>query len=112
MIQENLYLALKSTNFPVAYSHFKVDNKNPHPKPPYITYIRTFDNNISSDLKVHGKEKTFQIELYTSIKDLEAERKIEEILNQINPEYETSEEYIEEEQVYQIVYTIKLIEKR
>lgn len=107
MTQIELCNQLKTIGYPVAYHHFTTS-----PEPPYIVYIRTNDDNISSDYKVHGKFKNYQVELYTVKKDLEAERKIEEILNTIDPEYKTFEEYIQSEQMYQVVYQIKVIERR
>lgn len=107
MTQIELCNQLKAAGYPVAYHHFTTS-----PEPPYIVYIRTNDDNISSDYKVHGKFKNYQVELYTVKKDLEAERKIEAILNTIDPKYQTFEEYIESEQMYQVVYQIKIIERR
>lgn len=104
---------LETIGYPVAYNSFVVDKNNPMPMPiPYICVLRTSDENISSDYKVHGKFKNYQIELYTDIKDLEAEKKVEEVLNTIDADYITSETYIESENLYQVVYQIKLLEKR
>lgn len=106
MTQAELYTALKSTGYPVAYHHFATAQS-----PPYIVYLRVFDNNISSDYAVHGKFKNYQIELYTDKKDLAAEKAVEAVLNNIDPDYETSETYIESENLYQVVYEIKIIER-
>ncbi len=106
MTQIELCNHLKSTGYPVAYHHFTTS-----PEPPYIVYIRTDDDNISSDNKVHGKFKNYQVELYTTKKDLEAEQKAEEILNTIDTDYKTSEAYIESEDLYQVVYQITLTER-
>lgn len=111
MIQSELNTLLKTTGYRTAYHHFVVDEKNPPPTPPYITYLRISDNNISSDYAVHGKFKNYQVELYTNKKDLATEQKLEAVLNTIDTEYETSETYIESEALYQIVYQIKLVEK-
>jgi len=112
MTQAQLFELLKTVDFPVAYHHFIVDENNPPPVPPYIIYLRTFDDNISSDEKVHGKFKNYQIELYTTKKDLTAEQNIELVLSEIDTDHETSETYIESEGLYQVVYQIKLVEKR
>lgn len=111
MTQEELNTQLKTTKFPVAYHHFIVDDENPPPTIPNVVFLRVFDDNISSDFKVHGKFKNYQIELYTDKKDLDAENKVEQVINLIDPDYDTSESYIESEALYQVVYTIKLIEK-
>jgi hypothetical protein len=111
MTQAELNTQLKTTKFSVAYNHFIVDDNNPPPPTPYIVFLRTFDNNISSDFKVHGKFKNYQIELYTNIKDLESENKVEQVINLIDTDYETFETYIESDNLYQVVYQIKILEK-
>jgi hypothetical protein len=111
MTQVELYAQLKTTGYQVAYHHFIVDSTHPAPVPPYIVYLRAYDTNISSDYAVHGKFKNYQVELYTSKKDLAAEQKIEAVLNSIDPDYTTSETYIEEEGLYQVIYQIKIDER-
>lgn len=106
MIQSELFTLLKTTLYPVSYHHFTTP-----PIPPYVVYIRAFDNNISSDYKVHGKFKFYQVELYTVKKDLVAEQKLEAVLNGINSEYDVTETYVESEDLYQVIYQIKIIEK-
>lgn len=102
----HLLALLKTTGYPVAYHHFA----DP-PKTPYVVYLRVFDNNINSDYKVHGKFKFYNIELYTHKKDPTAERKLEGILNNIDPAYSTTEVYLETEKLYMVVYEIKVIER-
>jgi hypothetical protein len=98
---------LESTGFQVAYLKFKKP-----PSIPYIIYFRDNDTNISSDQKVHGKFRNYTVELYTEIKDPTAESKVEAVLETIDPDYTTDETYIESEELYQVVYSIKIIERR
>lgn len=79
---------------------------------PYIYYKRVFDNPISSDFDVHGVWKNYQIELYTEDKDEVAERKLEDVLKQINSTYQTTELWLEDENMYQVIYDIKTLEMR
>lgn len=111
MTQAELKTLLSNIGYHVAYHHFIVDCNNPAPVPPYIVYLRTSDSNISSDYQVHGKFKNYQVELYTTKKDLITEQKIEAILSTIDPDYETSETYIDSEKLYQVVYQIKVVER-
>lgn len=106
MTQAELLTQLKTAGYPVAYHHFTTV-----PAPPYIVYFRTSDDNISSDVKVHGKFKNYLVELYTTKKDLAAEQKLEAVLNTIDTEYTTSETYIDSEALYQVIYQIQLTEK-
>jgi hypothetical protein len=109
--QPELYTLLNTTGFPVAYHHFKVDDNNPPPEPPYVVYLRENDENISSDSKVHGKFKNYRVELYTSKKDLVAEQKLEAVLEKVDPEFETSETYIDSEKLFEVIYQIQVAEK-
>lgn len=106
MTQAEIYSQLKTSGYDVAYNHFQ-EKKSP----PFLVYMRISDENISSDYIVHGKFKTYQIELYTRKKDVVAEQKIEEILGAIDPEYQTSETCIESDKLYQIVYQIRVVER-
>lgn len=102
--------SLETTGYPVVYNSFIVDENNPLPIP-NICILRTDDENISADFKVFGKFKNYQVELCTNKKDLEAEQKVEAVLNDIDTDYTTSETYIDSEKLYQVVYQITLIEK-
>ncbi len=98
---------LESTGYPVAYREFKKP-----PALPYIVYYRDNDENISSDHKVHGKFRYYTVELYTDKKDLTAEQAVEAVLETIDPGYTTDETYIESEELYQVVYSLKTTERR
>lgn len=104
MVIEN---KLKSTGYDVAYREFKKS-----PSIPYIVYYREDDENIASDHKVHGKFKNYIVELYTNEKNETAEKAVESVLEQINPDYTTDEVYVESDELYMVVYGITLTEKR
>lgn len=101
---EELYLILKSTGLPVAYSHF-----NEIKSPPYITYLNSYSSNFNADNKVYKKIDNIQIELYTKYKDLEAEKKLEDLLDENEIVYETTEEWIDSEKLFQRIYEVRLI---
>jgi hypothetical protein len=105
----DLNLILKQTGFPIAYSHFVESENAPLPEPPFIVYLVVSSANFFADNKVHKAAKNVQIELYTDTKDLEAESKVEEVLNSNRLPYEMSENYIESEQLFQIIYEVRLI---
>lgn len=104
MTLENLYLILKSTGFPVAYSHF--EEKTP---PPYITYLSQYSSNFIADNRVYKKIDNIQIELYTRQKDLEVEKKLEDLLDENEIAYETTESWIDSEKLFQRIYEVRLI---
>lgn len=95
---------LKQTGYPVAYSHF-----NSPKEAPFITYLEAFSNNSFADNKVYRKVKNVQVELYTNYKDLTAESTLETILDANEIPYETTETFIESEQLFQKIYEIGVI---
>lgn len=106
MTQDKLQVELDKSGYSTVYGSFKerVD-------PPYVVFTRPSNSNVSSDNKVHGKFQDYIVELYTEDKDLEAEKKLEEIIGDIDPEYETLETYIEAKKMYLVTYSITLFEK-
>jgi len=106
MTLAELTTILKSTGYPVAYSHFSGDNV---PAPPFITYHVDSSSNYFADDRVHKKIDNVLIELYTDKKDLTAEANLEAALDANNLAYETTEAWIEEEQLFQKTYEIGVI---
>lgn len=87
-------------------------------KPPTITYAVYTDSFQSggADNIALIKRHSIAIELYEYAPDPSAESRIENVLNEYYPEmsdgWEKQERYwIEEEQLYQIIYTFDYIEK-
>ncbi len=105
---EQLKTILEATGFPVAYLHFKETGNEALPQPPFIVYFTAFSSNFMADNKVHIPIENVQIELYTTKKDLAAEAKVNELLNENEIPFETSESYIESEELYQKIYEVRL----
>jgi len=95
---------LDQSGYPVAYSHF-----NSPPSPPYIMYLVAFSSNFHADNQSYVKIQNAQVELYTEYKDLEAEQALEDVLDQNDIPYDTTETFIETEQLFQKVYEIGVI---
>jgi hypothetical protein len=100
---------LDQTGYPVTYSHFKPTENNPVPAPPYICYLTSFSSNFMADSKVYQKIDNAQIELYTNKKDLTAESILESILDNNEIPYDSTESFIESEQLFQKIYEVRLI---
>ena len=109
MTLNDIYTILKATGFPVAYSHFVESPNNPLPTPPYITYLSAYSSNFKADNKVYAKIDNLQIELYTTKKDLATEKKLEDLLDENEIAYESTETWIEEEKLFQKIYEVRLI---
>lgn len=94
---------LDATGFPVAYSHFKEVKKTP-----YITYLVTYSSNFIADNKVHKKIQNVDVELYVDAKDPTIEKVVEDLLDENELPYEKVEFYIKEENIFQIIYEVRL----
>lgn len=102
MTLDQLKNILKTLKLPVAYSHFKK-----RVSPPYIAYSVTQTTNYFADNIVVKKVLNVNIELYTEEKNVELEESLEKILNDNELPYEIEgESFIEEENIYQIIYKI------
>lgn len=100
---------LEATGFPVAYSHFVETDHEALPEPPYILYLVVYSSNLMADNTVYKSIQNVQIELYTDKKDLDAESVLETVLNENEIPYDTTETYIESEQLFQKIYEMRLI---
>lgn len=104
MTLQELNNILKLTGYEVAYSHF-----NSPKKPPFIIYLVSDSTNLMADNKVYKKIYNINIELYTNIKDIQAEKNLEDLLDENDIAYETSEIWIEKEKLFQKIYEVRLI---
>jgi len=109
MTLAELYQALKAIGYPVAYSHFVDTPQNPAPKPPFITYREAYSSDVMADNINYVGVSNIQIELYTSTKDLTAERKVQDKLKELQLPYTKTENWIDSEKLFQVIYETQLI---
>lgn len=98
---EKLKTRLSTTGYPVAYRYFKSPQNLP-----YICYRVAYSRNLAADSGVYIRSDRVQIELYTRIKDQQAEGKVEQALSSFF--WEKTETYVESEKCYQIIYEIEV----
>ena len=101
---EELLQILNETQIPFAYHHFA---EGESPEPPFICYLLPGSNNFSADGKVYFKINEVHIELYTDLKDMAVEQKLEEVLDEHGIFYNKSENWIESEKLYEVLYTFE-----
>jgi hypothetical protein len=106
---EELAAILQSTGLPVAYSHFVESEDSPLPQPPFIIYLVAYTSNFAADNTVYYEIRNIQIELYTDTKDIETEHLLEGVLNSNELVYQSTESYIESEQLFQKIYEVRLV---
>ena len=104
MTQAELYQALKAIGYPVAYGSFSRPVT-----PPFITYQFAYSNDMMADNVNYVAIDDFQVELYTTKKDLVAEQKVQDKLKELGLPYRKLETYLDEEKMFQILYEIQII---
>lgn len=104
MTQAELLTLLKSTGLQVAYGSFATAVS-----PPFITYQFSYSNDLIADNINYAEISNFQVELYTTKKDLASEKKVQDALKVAELPYSKIETWIKEEKMYQILYEIQLI---
>lgn len=81
------------------------------PKVTYAVYMDSFTRRGADGLNLI-KDHDYTIELYSYSPDPEAEARIEKTLDELGLEYDKDDRYwIQEEQLYQVIYTFNFIEK-
>lgn len=99
MTQKELAQRLAATGLPVAYRAFRTRQAPP-------CYLYVYDSQFFADNEMYYSTGHYQVELYTSTKDLAAEAKVEAALDGLC--WEKSEEYIDAEKIYQLTYEIEV----
>ena len=104
MTQAELYQALKSIGYPVAYGSFSSPVT-----PPFIVYQFAYSSDMIADNHNYVDIENFQVELYTDKKDFAAEKKVQDKLKELGLPYRKFETYLDTEKMYQILYEVQLI---
>ena len=105
MTLKKLQEILSRLKIEVAYNHF-----NKRTNPPYLVYYIESTENMCADNVVISENATVLIELYTKLKDVGLEKELKNLLNNNELPYElVGESFIEDENVYEIIYQTNLI---
>ncbi len=104
MTQAELYQELSEIGYPLDYSHFEE-----YQETPYMVYLFDSSSDLIADNHNYKDISNFNIELYTDIKDLVAEKKVEDKLKELELSYYKSETWIESEKVFQVLYEVQII---
>lgn len=79
------------------------------PALPYIVWYLPQSNNFAADNKVYKPIEALNIELYTQTKDFETEAIVEAVLNDWGMVWQKTEAYIEDEQMYEVLYEMQIV---
>lgn len=106
MTEKEVFQVVKSVGIPVAYHHFE---EGQSPDPPFLVYLYPGTNNFSADGTAYQGINKLDIELYTDKKDLETEKRIEDVLKEHGFFYEKTETYLESEKMYEVLYEMEVL---
>lgn len=105
MTLEELARMLEKTGFPFAYDHFAEGEST---DPPFICYLLPGSDNFAADGRVYFRISEVRIELYTDRKDPGAEALVETVLDDAGIFYNKSEDWIQSEKLYEVLYSMEL----
>lgn len=105
MTYEEINEMMAETEFPFAYHHFA---EGESPKPPFSIFLSSGEDTFSADNLMYHSFKRLNIELYTDEKSPETEERLEEVLLQHNIYYTKTENWIESEKLYEILYEMEV----
>ena len=102
---DDLIALLKKLQLPFAYDHFA---EGEAPSPPFLCYLLSNNNNFAADGRVYHKFNRVHLELYTDLKDLSLETKLETAFDRNDIFYNKSETWIDSEKLYEVLYIFEM----
>lgn len=105
MSAEQIKNILSEVGLPYEYDHFTTHNWI---EPPFLVWRIPESNNFIADGIVYAKIDALDIELYSNEKDWDNEKKIEDILEKHGIAYQKTEEYLDSEKMYEVLYEMEV----
>ena len=105
MMKENVPVMIREMGFSFAYDHYAEGEAI---DPPFLIYRYPRTDNFAADGRVYFKQDILNLELYTDMKDMEAEAKVEAVLDRYGFFYEKSETWIDTEKMYEVLYEMEV----
>jgi hypothetical protein len=102
---EEVMEIMDKMELPYAYDHFV---EGEAPEPPFAVFLYPNSSNFSADGRVYFKVSKLNIEIYTGVKDIQLELKVETVLDGYGIFYDKSEVWIEEENLYEVLYEMEV----
>lgn len=106
MTYEEVAAMAEETNLPVAYDHFA---EGESPDPPFLIFLFPRSDHFKADGQVYRKINVLHLELYTDRKQPDVEAGVEAVLDSHGIVYDKSEVWIEDERLYEVLYTTEVI---
>ena len=106
MTYDEITAMLEEAELPLAYDHFA---EGESPDPPFLIFLFPRSNNFAADGRVYQKINVLHLELYTDRKQPDVEAQVEAVLDRHGIVYDKSEVWIEDERLYEVLYTTEVI---
>lgn len=107
MTYENIKVMIESLGLPFTYYQWREGDNIPNL--PYVVFYFPNSNNFSADNVVWKNIEQMNLEIYTSQKDFAIEKHVEAMLENNGLFWEKNESYIENEDMYEVLYQIKIL---
>lgn len=91
---------------PFAYYQFPIDKA---PQLPYCVYYFPNRDDVIADNENYRKVESLNIEVYTEVKDLTLERRVESILKANKIVFDKTESFINKEEMYELLYESEVL---
>ena len=105
MKHQEIIKMIERMNLPYAYDHF-VEGESQ--APPFLVFLYPSSYNFAADGIAYYKGNKLNIELYTDLKNIELEARVEAVLDMQGIFYEKSEVWIETENLYEVLYRMEV----
>lgn len=79
------------------------------PQLPYIVWYIPGSDNFDADNSVYQKIVALNVELYTEAKNFDAEATLEAVLDSAGLVWEKTEDYIDSERMYEVLYETSIV---
>ena len=106
MTYQEIMTMMQEIGLPYAYDHFA---EGESPEPPFMVFLFPRSENFGADGKVYKKINVLHLELYTDTKAPNIENQVEAVLDQHGLFYDKSEVWIAEERLYEVIYTMEVL---
>lgn len=104
MTKQDIADMIDKIGFPWRYDYF-----SEAPAPPYVVYYYPSENDIFADNSNYVNRRQLFIELYTRIKDNEAEDTVETVLRNHGLSWYKTTDFLNDEKLFQTTYELEVI---
>ena len=103
--REEIETMLEKTGIPFRYFLFE---EKEAVEPPFMVWYLTESANFFADGKAYERIDHLNLELYTDQKDFELEEQLERILEEGGIGWNKTETYLDDEQMYEVLYEMEV----